>query len=412
MSYEFAFVKWGQDDLGRSGGTITWSVSLVGLDYNTSLYSLADFEAALADAFQAWEDVADIDFEEHTGSGDADVAVSMSYLAGSTVGLATYYYVPGANDGDNIDTIVEAMIELDDSEIWAPFGQNGNLDFFAVSLHEIGHVIGLDHVNDSTEIMNPVVSATGLGDGDIAGVQYIYGASGIFYGTPASETINHSTETADVTIYGFGGNDTLIGGSGNDALYGGSGNDSLTGGSGNDVLIDTLGSNALNGGNDDDVLVGGIGTTDGSGGSGGDILIGGVGNDDLSGGSGNDTLVGDPDGAFFFGNDTLTAGAGTDFLEGGLGADVFVFSTNQGSNTIGALNVNMSNPGATSATGADFESGIDILDLSGFGFSSTTEVFAAITDVSGDAVFSFGGTTIRLIDVLEAELDSGDFLIA
>lgn len=411
VSYLFGNVKWGEDDLGRSGGTVTWSVSLAGLSYNTSLYDLADFNAALQDAFQAWENVADIDFVE--SSGDTDIEVFISPLSGSTVGLATYYYVPGTNDGDNIDTIVEATIELDQNEVWAPYGEGVDLSFFAVAVHEIGHVMGLEHVNDTSEIMNPVVSADGLGDGDIAGAQLIYGASGLFfYGTAGGDILNQSGQTNDVTLWGYAGSDTLTGGSGDDDLYGGAGNDNLNGGAGNDVLMDVLGTNDLSGGADNDVLIGGIGKTDGSGDGGADILIGGIGDDTLSGGTGNDTLSGDPEGSFFFGNDILIGGAGNDYLEGGLGADVFVFNPNEGSDTIGALNINLSSPGSTSAPGPDFQSGIDTIDLSSFGIANETALFSAISTIGGNAVFSLSGTTITIIDVTEAELSFADFDIA
>ena len=43
-------------------------------------------------------------------------------------------------------------------------------------LHEIGHVLGLDHVDDPTQIMNPTAGVTELGDGDRAGLAAV-GAS-------------------------------------------------------------------------------------------------------------------------------------------------------------------------------------------------------------------------------------------
>ncbi|MGI9394602.1 MAG: matrixin family metalloprotease, partial [Boseongicola sp.] len=52
------------------------------------------------------------------------------------------------------------------------------LDFFSVALHEIGHILGLGHVNDTSEIMNPFISTDVLGDGDISGVQFLYGSGG------------------------------------------------------------------------------------------------------------------------------------------------------------------------------------------------------------------------------------------
>ncbi|MCR5219531.1 MAG: RTX toxin, partial [bacterium] len=65
-------------------------------------------------------------------------------------------------------------------------------------------------------------------------------------------------------LYGYAGNDTLVGGDGADRLYGGLGNDSLLGNAGADLL---------------------------SGGDGDDTLDGGYGNDTLTGGAGRDIFI-------------------------------------------------------------------------------------------------------------------------
>ena len=55
------------------------------------------------------------------------------------------------------------------------------------------------------------------------------------YGTPNGDTINKSSSSSEVRIYGMGGNDTLTGSSHNDYLNGGAGSDSIIGGAGNDT---------------------------------------------------------------------------------------------------------------------------------------------------------------------------------
>ena len=94
----------------------------------------------------------------------------MEFLAGPTIGAATISFFPDTPFGQ----IVSGEIRLDSSEQWAPVGKT-DLNFYAVALHEIGHVIGLEHVPDASEIMNASVSALDLGDGDILGARVLYG---------------------------------------------------------------------------------------------------------------------------------------------------------------------------------------------------------------------------------------------
>ena len=176
------------------------------------------------------------------------------------------------------------------------------------------------------------VGVTNNDDGDI-----LYG----FYGNDNIVGANG----ADI-IYGGGGADNISGGSGNDHIYGfqlsggtaaddgadtihaGAGNDYVQGNAGNDVLFGEDGNDRINGGNNDDNISGGNGndTVNGNlgndtidGGDGNDSLRGGQGNDVITGGIGNDIILGD------VGNDVLTGGVGYDILTGGAGADTFVF---------------------------------------------------------------------------------------
>lgn len=173
-------------------------------------------------------------------------------------------------------------------------------------------------------------------------------------GTPFEEWIDGGA--GNDTIWGGGGNDVLVGGAGNDALYGRVGHDKLYGREGDDRLSGGSGHDRLYGADGRDLLLGGAGD---------DYLSGGAGNDTLSGGAGRDTLSGG-DGA-----DLLTGGAGRDYLRGGAGSDVFEFRATADSR-----------PGAERDRIADFERGIDALDLS---------AIDAQTGRSGDQAFDFIG---------------------
>ncbi|MCE3290061.1 MAG: Serralysin, partial [Caulobacter sp.] len=101
------------------------------------------------------------------------------------------------------------------------------------------------------------------------------------------------------------------------------------------TLVGTIGANTINGTAIWDTIQGldGNDTLNGLGGS--DRLEGGAGADKLFGGDGDDVLIG---------------GAGQDTLTGGAGADIFVLATGDGANTI-----------------ADFQVGVDKVDVSAFG---------------------------------------------
>jgi hypothetical protein len=124
----------------------------------------------MKDAFGRWEEVASIDFT-YVESGPSDISVQTGLLEGSTVGLARW----GLMGRDGLDQVTWGEVTMDTEVTWSPNGGSGTVDFFAVALHEIGHILGLDHVNDASEIMNGSVRTSDLGDGDIAGIRILYG---------------------------------------------------------------------------------------------------------------------------------------------------------------------------------------------------------------------------------------------
>jgi len=261
----------------------------------------------------------------------------------------------------------------------------------------------------------------------------------------------------DDRIYGGGGNDALLGGPGNDRIWGGVGDDKLWGHDGNDLIYGEDGNDTVYGGNGRDVAWLGAGDDtyyessetgpnaadevhggDGNdrilagagpdtiwgdggddeiyGGDDADWIDGGAGSDVIHAGSGNDTVYGGTgpdliylnqgDDVFYddaetgpggadriyghLGNDTFHGGGGDDRLWGGPGADTFVFYTGNGDDTI-----------------ADFEDGVDIIDLSatGLGYGDLT-----ITQVGADTVIGYGADTITLTGIDAGQISEADFL--
>ena len=128
--------------------------------------------------------------------------------------------------------------------------------------------------------------------------------------------------TAQIQVFGLGGNDVITLNQANGALprallFGGAGNDVLTGGAGADQLFGQADNDTLRGMGGNDFLFGGAGN---------DILTGGDADDQMFGEGGDDRMIWNP------GDDTdlVEGGAGNDTSEvnGGGGAEVFTATAN------------------------------------------------------------------------------------
>lgn len=458
--YEVSGIKWGAAVAGSSGGQVTWSFAatagaMFGFD---AAISDPIFQALIRAAFDAWEAVLDIDFVEVADSAASNIRLGWDSIDGSygVLGQAAYTYYDYAS---GYDVFAAAEIRFDTAETWStdPNDATSYLNFYAVALHEIGHVIGLEHSDVVASIMYYLTGATvDLTAVDIAAGQAIYGdeLSGLddtsgrskLLGTPGDDELHG--DSSDNVIIGGGGDDFLTGGDGNDSiwagegdagddhLYGNDGSDALGGGIGNDTLIGGTGSDALFGGSGDDWLDVGAGTartTDGAGlnnvawaGAGfdrvngdntADVLGGGSDNDVVAGYGGNDTLFGGADGdqlnggggddrlyggsgddslAGGAGNDSIWSGAGNDVITGGTGEDLFGFGAGSGADLI-----------------TDFETGRDVLDLSSAAadFQSVSDISGASTDTSqGLRIDLSGGASIILAGLTTADIASIDFV--
>ena len=116
--------------------------------------------------------------------------------------------------------------------------------------------------------------------------------------------------------------------------------------------------------------------------SGNDKIYGNGGDDFLFGQRGNDRLFGGE------GKDVLDGGKGYDVLHGGGGVDIFVFRKNEGTTDI-----------------ADFELGLDVLDLEGFDGLTFERLKEAGEQYGDDIYFKIGYDTliIRDADLLTLE---------
>jgi Ca2+-binding RTX toxin-like protein len=282
-------------------------------------------------------------------------------------------------------------------------------------------------------------------------VENLYLAGDATFGA-GNNSINFLVANATLgsELYGFGGDDVLIGGAGDDTLNGGAGNDYLNGGAGNNILngglgndyyvvnstqdqvvetpnagIDTivasvdysLTNNGVSNNVENLFLTGnatfGYGNSSDNymvanqslgsqlyGDNGNDVIMGSASNDYLDGGAGNDYLNGGAGNDYLFGNegndyiiggdgsDNLVGSWGNDILTGGAGSDRFVLE-NYYWNSFGEMGVDVI---------TDFSSGQDKIQLYGFdGVTFGSFSFASVTSdqqaATSDATIVYNSTS-------------------
>lgn len=210
-------------------------------------------------------------------------------------------------------------------------------------------------------------------------------------------------------LYGSNFNDTLNGGAGDDMLYGEGGLNNMAGGLNNDFYSSTnrldVITEAANQGFDtlaadynvttlvanvEELIIYGAAT------------IGNGNNLDnslnatsathamsLNGFGGTDTLYGSDFG------DWLIGGTQNDTLYGGGGADNFVFAAGTGADRI-----------------ADFQNGIDHIDVRGRGFSAASIGSTILIGGGANALITIGPDTFRLTGVSQSAINAADFAFA
>jgi Ca2+-binding RTX toxin-like protein len=198
-------------------------------------------------------------------------------------------------------------------------------------------------------------------------------------------------------LFGQAGADLLLGENGNDRLWGGSGADLLFGQAGDDLLQGEEDNDRLFGGDGNDLLFGQTGDDELQGEADDDRLFGGAGSDHLFGQAGNDELQGEDDADFLYGGDgadQLWGGTGNDVLYGEGDADRFIFTQGGGADTV-----------------ADFQDGVDLLDLRVYSIATVGNTTVAAQGASTLITFT-GGESALLVGIDSANITAADFMFA
>jgi hypothetical protein len=192
------------------GNPITISYSYSNL-LGGSIANVSDQElrAATEEALLVWAAYAPIDFIEvedtgpnptesensYAASNHAEIRIGAHTIDGSRGGELAHAYFPfSTTEG------LAGDLHLDADEDWT---RNNGGYLVEVLLHEIGHVLGLEHVDNVDAIMNPFIVQrfNGVGQADLLvddvdGIRSIYG-SGVGSVTPLTPTDEPTDEPSD-----------------------------------------------------------------------------------------------------------------------------------------------------------------------------------------------------------------------
>ena len=176
-----SFFKWSARGEDKWGGpnTVDGNTHLTYYIWNRDLGELtkAQWDAEIKASFEAWATVTNLSFEQLSSPRGADIYIAASNRKrdefGEAGGVLAWAFLP---DKPEFDGQLWSLFDI--AEYWSAGNPTGDeILLRAVATHEIGHLLGLDHSEETDALMYPYYNPsvyTPQDNDDIPRIQDLY----------------------------------------------------------------------------------------------------------------------------------------------------------------------------------------------------------------------------------------------
>lgn len=179
----------------RSSATISWSFAAQTFSYDASTpfsgFVAAAYQSTVQAAFARWASVSGLTFTQVADGASVPIRVGFEAFAqAGELGETDYHSARGAFSNDTVVRLLDpAASPLTLGADGQFYYQAYNVTLMQVTLHEIGHALGLDHTTDAATVMYPYAWSYNrdLAAGDIQGINTLYPYYTVASATPVQD---------------------------------------------------------------------------------------------------------------------------------------------------------------------------------------------------------------------------------